>query len=106
MVSDINTSSWGNFKGINHKGHEGSQRTAIPSELARVFFGPAFDDYFLFGIELDGVAALSVQNAEETVFPSAEREIGHGRGYADVDSDIAGGSFITEAPRCCTARGK
>src|SRR5580692_67543 len=76
------------------------------SELARVFFGPAFNYYFFLGVELDGIAALAVQDAEEAVLPSAEREIGHGRGHADVDSDIAGGRFIAETSSRRTARCK
>src|ERR1700680_3629816 len=47
-----------------------------------------------------------MQDAEEAVFPSAEWEIGHGRGYADIDSDIAGGGFVAEATGCSAARGK
>src|SRR5258708_7615558 len=70
-----------------------------------MFFGPAFYYYFFVGVELDGVAALAVEIAEETIFPSAEGEVGHGRGYADVHADVAGGGFVTEAarrgaPRC------
>src|SRR3984957_3297125 len=71
-----------------------------------MFFGPTFDDYFFVGVELDGVAALAVEIAEETVFPSAEGEVGHGRGYADVDSDVAGGSFVTKAAGGSSARGE
>src|ERR1700731_2006152 len=74
------------------------------SELARVLLGPALDYDFLLGIELDRVPALSMQDAEEAVFPAAEREISHGSRYADVDSDIAGGSFVTEPTRCRTTR--
>jgi len=71
-----------------------------------MLLGPAFDHYFLLGVELDGIAALAVQDAEEAVFPAAERKIGHGGGYADVDSDIAGGGFVPEPPCRRAARGK
>src|ERR1700688_2967226 len=68
-------------------------------ELARMFFGPAFDYDFFVGIELDGVAALAVEVAEEAVLPSAEGEVGHGRGDSDVDADVAAGGFVAEAAR-------
>ena len=71
-----------------------------------MFCGPALDHDFLFGIELYRVAALAVLDAEEAVFPSAEREIGHGRGHADVDADVACRRFVAEAPGCCAARRK
>src|SRR5438309_9986863 len=66
-------------------------------ELARVLFCPALNNNFLVGIELDRVAALAVQIAEEAVLPSAEGEIRHGRGNANVDADIARGRFVAEA---------
>ena len=37
-----------------------------------------------------------MKDAEETFFPAAEGEIGHGRGDADVDADISGGRFVAE----------
>src|SRR5262245_4562837 len=58
------------------------------SKLARVLFRPALHYHFLFGVKLDGIASLAVHNAEETVFPSTERKVGHGSGYADVDADV------------------
>ena len=67
-----------------------------PLELARMLFGPAFHYDFFVGVELDGVAALAVEVAEEAVLPSAEGEVGHGRGDSDVDADIAGGRFVAE----------
>src|ERR1039458_9526859 len=75
-------------------------------ELAAVLFGPAFDDNFLVGVELDGVAALAVEIAEKTILPSAEREVSHGRGDADVDADISRGRFVAEAARGRSARRK
>src|ERR1700723_4120305 len=58
-------------------------------EFSGVFFGPAFDDDFLVGVELDRVAALRVHVSEEAGLPSRKGEIGHGRGYADIDADVA-----------------
>ncbi len=81
-----------------------SNRIETYSEFPAVLFGPAFDYYFLVGIELDGVAALAVEIAEETVLPSAEGEIGHGRGDSDVDADVARGRFVAEAARGGSAR--
>src|SRR6266850_2159234 len=49
-------------------------------ELARFLARPALDDDFGFGEKFDGVAALAVEDSEETLFPSAEWEIGHGGG--------------------------
>src|SRR5580698_2381644 len=92
-------------KSINHKGHKGTQRKA-KSKLSRMLFGPAFDHYFLFRVKLDGVTALAMHDSEEAVFPAAEREIGHGCGDADVDADISGRSFVTEASRRCAAGSK
>src|SRR5579863_2627484 len=71
-----------------------------------MFFGPALDYYFLVGVELDSVAALAMEIAEEAVLPSAEREVGHGCGDSDVDADVAGGGFVAEAARGRTARGE
>src|ERR1700722_17235539 len=63
-------------------------------EFPAVLFGPAFDHYLLVGVELDGIAALPVEIAEETIFPPAEGEIGHRRGDSDVDADVSGRSLI------------
>ena len=75
-------------------------------EFSAVLFGPAFDDYFLVGIEFDGIAALAVEVAEEAVLPSAEGEVGHGRGDSDVDADVSGGRFVTETAGGGTAGGE
>src|SRR5580698_10071369 len=68
----------------------------ICSEFARPLGGPAFHDDLLVGKELDGIAALSVHNAEETAFPATEGEVGHGRGHADVDTDVACGDEVAK----------
>src|ERR1700722_3569941 len=60
---------------------------------------PALDDDLLFGIEIDGIAALRVQIAEEAVLPAGEREIRHRRGDADVDPDVAGTNLVAELAR-------
>src|SRR5438477_6430144 len=75
-------------------------------ELAAVLFGPALDDNFFVGIELNSIPPLAVQIAEETVLPSAEREISHGRGHADVDTNIARRRLIAETARSRSTRGK
>src|SRR5450755_746455 len=67
---------------------------------------PALNHDFRFGVELHGVAALTVQNSEEAVFPSAEWEIRHGRGHADIDADISRRSFVAEFSRRRTAGGE
>src|SRR5580700_4634824 len=66
-------------------------------ELAGFLPRPALDNDFGFGVELDGVAALAVKNAEETLFPAAKREIGHGRGDANVNADVSGRGFVAES---------
>src|SRR5438046_7450843 len=79
----------------------GTQPVAVAAwlELAAPLLGPALDDDFGFGVELDGVAALGVEVAEEAVLPAAEREERHGRGDADVDADVAGARLVPELPR-------
>src|SRR5580700_11595142 len=67
------------------------------SELAGFLARPALNYNLGFGIELDSVAALAMKDAEETLFPAAEGEIGHGSGDADVDADVSGGGFVAEA---------
>src|ERR1700675_4317196 len=76
------------------------------SELARVFLRPALDHNFLFRIELDRVPSLCMHDAEEAVFPPAERKVSHGRGHSNIDSDIPRRCFITEAPRRRATRRK
>src|SRR5438132_14007136 len=78
----------------NYRGH-----TEAPSELSRILFCPALDDNFFLGVKLNLVSSLPVHNPKEAVFPSAEREIGHGRGDSDIDADVSGGRFIAEAAR-------
>src|SRR3982751_5695404 len=73
-------------------------------ELARVLLGPALNHNFLVGVKLDGVPALTMEIAEKTVLPPAEREVGHGRGNSDVDADVAGGRLVAEPARGCSAR--
>src|SRR5258708_36809124 len=68
-------------------------------KLAGMIFGPALDDDFFVGVKLDGVAALAVHVAKEAIFPAAEREIGHGRGDANVDADVSRRGFVAEPAR-------
>src|ERR1700686_5339837 len=37
-----------------------------------------------------------MQNTEETIFPSAEWEVRHGRGHANVDADISRRGFVAK----------
>src|ERR1700730_4021483 len=67
---------------------------------------PTLDDYFRFGVELHGVAPLSMQNAEETIFPSAKWEVRHRRGYANVDADIPSRRFVAKFSRGRATGGK
>src|SRR5882724_2727461 len=72
-------------------------------ELAAVFFRPALDYHLFLSIELDGVTPLAMHDTEETVFPAAEGEVGHGSGHADVDTDVPGRGLVAEAAGCRTA---
>ena len=62
-----------------------------------MFFGPALYYYFFVGVKFYGIAALSVEIAEEAVLPSCKWEIGHGGGHADIDADISRGGFVDES---------
>src|SRR5713226_6869907 len=75
-------------------------------ELARLLARPALDHDFRFGEKFHRVASLAVENAEETLFPPAEGEIGHGRGDADIDADISRGRFVAEFARGGAACGE
>jgi hypothetical protein len=52
-----------------------------------VLVWPGLDHDLLVRVKLDGVTSLSMHVAEETVFPSTEREIGHWRGNTDIDAN-------------------
>lgn len=75
-------------------------------KLAAPCFGPALDDDFGLGKELDGMMALAVQVAEEAVFPAAEGKEGHGGGHADVDANIARFGLIAKLASRRPAVGK
>src|ERR1700721_3121126 len=77
----------------------GFSRGSARLEFPAVLFSPAFDDNFLVGVELNRVAPLSVQIAEETVLPSAEREVSHGRGDPNIDANVSRRRFVAEAAR-------
>ena len=64
---------------------------------------PALDHDFRIGVELNRIFALRVQDAEETFLPPIKREIRHGRGDPNVDSDISRGRFVPEFARRRTA---
>jgi hypothetical protein len=59
------------------------------SELARALPCPALEYDFFIRVELDCVAALSVHNAEEAIFPAAERKVSHWSSDTNIDSDVA-----------------
>ena len=65
-------------------------------KLARPLLRPSFDHDFLFGVELDCIAPLAMHNSQEAVLPTAEWKVGHWRGHADVDTNIAGLHLVTE----------
>src|SRR5262245_15999609 len=73
------------------------------SELPRPFARPPLHDHFLPGEELDGVAALPVEVAEEALARAAEREVCHRGGYPDVNADITDLGFVAELSRTGTA---
>jgi hypothetical protein len=49
------------------------------------------------------VTALSVLDAEETIYPSAEEEEGQQSGCTNIDTDIPGLGFVAEAARSSPA---
>src|SRR4029079_5320534 len=67
---------------------------------------PARDRDLLVGVELEGVAAVDLEVAEEAVARAAEGEVGHRRGDADVDPDHRGGRMARELARGLAARGE
>src|SRR5712664_1273451 len=76
------------------------------SKLACLLARPALHDNFGFGEKFDGVAALAVKDAEETLFPAAEGEIGHRSGDADIDADIPRRGLVAEFAGGGTAGGE
>src|ERR1035438_1951367 len=58
-------------------------------QAGRPVLPPAGHDYFLLGVEADGVFAVGVEVAEEGVFPAGEGEERHGGGDSYVDADHA-----------------
>src|SRR5262249_49925062 len=81
-------------------GFHGASSLERPAPLRR----PALDHDLLVGVELDRVATLAVQVAEETPLPPAEREARDGRGDAEVDPDVSGLHLVAELPRGGPAR--
>src|SRR5256885_1792966 len=77
---------------------------AVWLELSAQGRRPPFDHDFLLRVEIDRVAALLVEIAEEAVFPSREGEVGHRRRDPDVDADVARPGLVPELPRGGAAR--
>src|SRR5271165_4667007 len=76
------------------------------ASLTQPTLRPALDNHLLFCIELDGVATLRVQIAEETRLPSAEGEISDWCRNAYVDADVACGSCVLETTGGSSVGGK
>src|SRR5207302_571280 len=76
------------------------------SEFSGFLARPALDHNLGFSEKFHGIASLAMKNAEKAFLPSAEREVGHGRGDTDVDADIAGGRLIAEPAGGGAAGGK
>src|SRR5438034_3033450 len=60
---------------------------------------PPFHDDLLLGVEVDRVATLRVEVAEEAVLPARKWEVRHRRRHAHVDSDVSRASLVAELPR-------
>src|SRR5207244_11064290 len=56
-------------------------------------------DLLLVGEELNGIAPLRMHHAEEAALPAGKREVGHGRGHADVDTHVARRYQVAELAR-------
>src|SRR6266851_493580 len=75
-------------------------------ELTRMLLRPPLHNHLLLGIKLHGIAALTMEHAEEAVFPAAEREVRHRSGNSDIDSDVPCRRFIPEPSGRRSAGGK
>src|SRR6266508_3052661 len=75
-------------------------------ELSRPLLRPALDHHLRLSVELDPVATLGVQIAEEALLPAREGKECHRRSYADVDADVARPRFIPELARRRAAAGE
>jgi len=71
--------------------------SGLRSELPSVLVYPSLDDDLLIRVKLYGVTSLSVQIAEETVLPSSEWEIGHGRATPILMPMFACRGFVPES---------
>src|SRR5713226_2487565 len=78
---------------------ESERVEVLESELPRPLFGPSLDHYLLLGVKFNSVTPLAVCHAEEAVFPTAEREIGHRSSHTDIDSYVAGLRLVAELAR-------
>src|SRR5262249_172762 len=67
---------------------------------------PARDDDLLVGVELDAVASMRLEIAVERPLGTAEREVRHRRGHADVDAEHAGLDAIAVLACPLAARGE
>src|ERR1051325_4739170 len=76
----------------------------LRSEFSRPRLRPSLDDDLFLSEELEGVASLSVQIAEEAFTGAAEREEGHRRRDADVDADVADFGLVLESACVGAAR--
>src|SRR5688572_4136340 len=95
-------------------GAANATRTARPSAMARSHVEripqpasePAADRDLLVRIELERVAAVHLEVAEEAVARAPEREVGHRRRHADVDAHHRRSGAVRELTRGFTARCK
>src|SRR5215472_7747058 len=99
-------SRWRGFVVIEKRPGKSASVGAWCLEFASFLPRPALDHDFRLGEKLDGIASLSVKNAEETFLPAAEREIRHRRGNTDVNADVARRGLVAEFARGRAARGK
>src|SRR5438067_9075631 len=79
---------------------------ALHSKYPRPLLRPALHHHLLLRVEVDRVAPLRVEVAEEAVLPAAEREVGDGGGDADVDADVADAGLVAELPGRGAAAGE
>src|SRR5579862_7402495 len=77
-------------------------RLELPAPVLR----PPLNDYLGLRVELDCVMRLSMQVPEEAFTPSAKWETRHGSCHTDIDADVSGVHFISEAAGICAIGGE
>src|SRR5919202_2021437 len=90
---------WTSMRAVTLTANAGHRAAAVAGR-------PAGDHHLALGEEPDRVTPLPVQGAEEGLLGPREREVGHRRGHADVDADVAGLDAVAELASRRATRGE